>query len=182
MPNTLINSSEQLYAFLLRFYPSRFQEQFGNEMRYVFSESLREAYTEQKEHGVMMLWLRTIIDGAKSFITQHIENFYERRSMSSQKTVAKSNQDLVYIAMGSVAILLFPLIGMQFSSEVDWNMFDFIVMGVLLASMSVLYAVLSRMTSDISKRIFIGLVVLTLLMLIWAELAVGIFGTPFAGS
>jgi len=32
------------------------------------------------------------------------------------------------------------------------------------------------------KYLIVGLVILAVLVLIWAELAVGVFGTPFAGS
>jgi len=32
------------------------------------------------------------------------------------------------------------------------------------------------------KRIIIGIVIAAVLLLIWIELAVGIFGTPWAGS
>lgn len=32
------------------------------------------------------------------------------------------------------------------------------------------------------KRIFVIIAIIAVLVLIWGELAVGIFGTPFAGS
>jgi hypothetical protein len=39
-----------------------------------------------------------------------------------------------------------------------------------------------RKVSKIKHRIAICITILVVFLLIWAELAVGIFGTPFAGS
>lgn len=80
------------------------------------------------------------------------------------------------------AILLVPLIAMQFTDEVDWTLSDFIIMGALLfvAGMGIELA-LRKLTNPTQRIIVCGCIVATLL-LIWAELAVGVFGTPFAGS
>jgi hypothetical protein len=71
-------------------------------------------------------------------------------------------------------ILLIPLIAMQFSGEVNWDIMDFIVMGVILFSMGSLFIVISRRTQR-KYRIVIGLLLVTILLFIWAELAVGVF-------
>lgn len=79
-------------------------------------------------------------------------------------------------------ILLIPLIAMQFTDEVDWNIFDFIVMGILLTGTGLVCDVTIRKVNDLSLKLVICGCVLLALFLIWAELAVGILGTPFAGS
>lgn len=79
-------------------------------------------------------------------------------------------------------ILLLPVIGVQFSNEVDWNAIDFLIAGILLLSIGFgVDYVLSTSKTNLEKIIFVA-IVLIIGFLIWAELAVGIFGTPFAGS
>ena len=79
-------------------------------------------------------------------------------------------------------LLLIPLIGMFFSNEINWSFFDFIIMGILILSLSFSIKQVLKTTKNINYRILIIAVVLILFLLIWAELAVGVFDTPFAGS
>jgi hypothetical protein len=79
-------------------------------------------------------------------------------------------------------LLLLPLIGMFVSNEVNWSFFDFIVMGILILSLSFGIKQVLKTTKNIKYRILIIGLILILFLLIWAELAVGIFDSPFAGS
>ena len=79
-------------------------------------------------------------------------------------------------------MLLIPLIGMAISNEINWSLFDFIIMGFLLLTLSIgINFVIKRVKNLKNRFLYIGILVL-IFMLIWAELAVGIFGTPFAGN
>ncbi len=79
-------------------------------------------------------------------------------------------------------LLLIPLVAMQFTNEVDWDVRDFIIMGVLLLGTGLLLELVLRKVKSLKNKILIGGAILLGFFLIWAELAVGIFGTPFAGS
>jgi len=79
-------------------------------------------------------------------------------------------------------LLLLPLIGMFVSNEVNWSFFDFIVMGILILSFSFGIKQVLKTIKNTKYRILIIGLILILFLLTWAELAVGIFGTPFAGS
>jgi hypothetical protein len=79
-------------------------------------------------------------------------------------------------------LLLIPLIGMLFSNEVNWSFFDFIIMGILILVMSFGIKLVLKTTPKRMYRILIIGIILILFLLVWAELAVGIFDTPFAGS
>lgn len=81
-----------------------------------------------------------------------------------------------------IGLLLIPFIAMQFTTEVDWGTMDFIIMGFLLFGTASLIEFVLRKVSNIQYRILISGLILIALFLIWAELAVGIFGSPFAGS
>ncbi|MCM4158202.1 hypothetical protein [Gramella sp. AN32] len=83
----------------------------------------------------------------------------------------------------AAAILSLPFFAIQFGAEgVDWDLRDFIIMGILLFSAGLTIEFALRKFSTTKSRIIACGLILLALMLIWAELAVGIFGTPFAGS
>lgn len=92
------------------------------------------------------------------------------------------NKRLVFIFCSIVTLLLIPLIAMQFTTEVNWEPNDFVIAGTLLFGTATMVELILRKT--ISKRLKLVLIIITiaLLALIWMELAVGIVGTPFAGS
>ena len=91
-------------------------------------------------------------------------------------------KNLSIILMVVAGILLIPFIGMQISDEVNWTSSDFVIMGILLflTGLTINFA-LSKFRT-LKSRIIACAVILSVLFVIWAELAVGIFGTPFAGS
>jgi hypothetical protein len=78
--------------------------------------------------------------------------------------------------------LLIPLIGMLFSNEVNWSFFDFIIMGILILSISFgIKQVIKATNKRMFRMLLIGLI-LILFLVVWADLAVGILGTPIAGN
>lgn len=93
----------------------------------------------------------------------------------------KSKSLLIIISI-VVIILLIPFVAMQFSDEVAWDIHDFSIMGILLLGTGLLCELTIRRLKSLKHRIIICVILLFTFFLIWAELAVGIFGTPFAGS
>jgi hypothetical protein len=81
-----------------------------------------------------------------------------------------------------ILLLLIPLTAMQFTNEVNWSIFDFIVAGVLLFGTSLIIDFVLRKVKSTKHRILICGIILLLLFLLWAELAVGIFRSPIAGN
>ena len=92
------------------------------------------------------------------------------------------NKRLIGIVLTVVVLLLIPLIAMQFTNEVNWTFFDFAVAGVLLLGTGFICELVIRKVKKTNHRIILCGVILVALLLIWIELAVGIFGTPLAGS
>jgi hypothetical protein len=84
------------------------------------------------------------------------------------------NTVFMWIALATGLILLVPLVAMQFSSEVDWDLTDFITVGVLLFGVSSMFVLTAR---KVNQKYWTGLGVLFALAIfyLWAELAVGIF-------
>ena len=79
-------------------------------------------------------------------------------------------------------LLLIPLFGALFSNQVNWSLFDFIIMGTLLGLFGLSVHLIIEKVKNKTLRIVPVLFVIIIFLIIWAELAVGIFGTPFAGS
>lgn len=64
----------------------------------------------------------------------------------------------------------------------DWNLFDYVVMGALLVGTGLSIVLASRKLLTARSRIIAITIIVIVFFLIWAELAVGIFGSPIAGS
>ncbi len=95
-------------------------------------------------------------------------------------TTNHTSQRWIYII--PVALLSIPALAMLFTNEVNWNAFDFLVAAVLLFGTVFIIDLLRRNINN-KRNFWIGTaIVLLLLFLLWAELAVGIFGTPLAGN
>ena len=92
------------------------------------------------------------------------------------------NKRLTGIALTVALLLSIPFIAMQFTDEVKWSPIDFIVMGILLLGTGLTCEFILRKVKKTSYRLALIGAILIVFLLIWAELAVGIFGTPFAGS
>ena len=92
------------------------------------------------------------------------------------------NKRLIGIIVTVTILLLIPFTAMQFSNEVKWNGADFITAGVLLLGTGLLCELVLRKVKTIKYRIILCGAILFALLLVWVELAVGLFGTPFAGS
>jgi hypothetical protein len=87
------------------------------------------------------------------------------------------NKRLIGIVVAVALLLLIPLM-----AKFPWSPVDFITAGVLLLGTGLLCELVLRKVKKIEYRIAICGAILVALFLIWAELAVGLFGTPFAGS
>ncbi len=103
--------------------------------------------------------------------------------MKKEKKLKTNVAQRLSIVVGIVAfILLIPLVAMQFTKEVNWDLGDFVIMGILLLTTGITIEILTRIVKSAQLKVAFTLIILLILFLIWAELAVGIFGSPFAGS
>jgi hypothetical protein len=81
------------------------------------------------------------------------------------------------VALATALILMLPLIAMQFTDDVAWNLFDFVFAGVLLFSAGLAYELLAKRMSNIAYRAAAGLSLVTALFLVVSLGAVGIIGS-----
>ena len=79
-----------------------------------------------------------------------------------------------WIVAGTGVLLLIPLIAMQFTTEVNWGVGDFVVMGVMLITFASVLVIVARKAPG-RRRGIIGIAIFLAFLWLWAELAVGIF-------
>ncbi len=73
----------------------------------------------------------------------------------------------------TIVILFIPLIAMQFTNEVNWDIADFVVMALLIISLGMIYIFALRRYPKIP--ILLAIPCLIMFFYFWIELAVGIF-------
>ena len=150
------------YATLLRLYPKPYRERFGEPMEQTFNDLLRERAEEEKELFGLALWV-------------FVETFTGliRENMTG---IIMQNKSIIRIALATAFILLLPLLAMQFTDEVVWDLADFAVAGVLLFGAGLTYELIARKAGHIAHRAAVGVAVAAALLLVWINLAVGIIG------
>jgi hypothetical protein len=88
----------------------------------------------------------------------------------------------IYLYLGAATLLAIPALNMLIGGEFDWSAADFAVAAVLLFGTAGLMHFAISTIKTTSMRLMAVAAIAVSLVLIWAELAVGIFGTPWAGS
>ncbi|MBC36021.1 MAG: hypothetical protein CL663_08285 [Bacteroidetes bacterium] len=79
-------------------------------------------------------------------------------------------------------ILLIPFMTMQFNNEVSWSIIDFILAGSLLFVTGIIINHILTKIKGSRPKLLLILVAIFLIFLVFMELGVGIFNTPFAGN
>lgn len=77
---------------------------------------------------------------------------------------------------GAIALILTPLVAMQFTNEVDWDETDFIVATIIFGIVGGLIELAVRLSSNWYFRTGAMFAVLAGFMVVWANLAVGMIG------
>ncbi|MBK7141302.1 MAG: hypothetical protein IPH75_04385 [bacterium] len=84
---------------------------------------------------------------------------------------------LIRLVVVVALLLMIPLVAMQFTEEVEWTAFDFIVAGILLFGTGLLYELVARRGGSTAYRGGVGVACAAGLLLIWVNLAVGLIGS-----
>lgn len=79
-------------------------------------------------------------------------------------------------ALVVAAILMIPLVAMQFTSEVNWTGSDFVFGAVVLFGFATIYELIANKLTTSSQRITLGLVVFLVFAFVWVGAATGFEG------
>ncbi|WP_425393165.1 hypothetical protein [Ekhidna sp.] len=74
-------------------------------------------------------------------------------------------------------LLFIPLIAMQFTSEINWDFFDFLIMGTALLVIGFAYELIARRSDKIVYRSAFIIGLMGAFLLFWVNGAVGIIGS-----
>jgi len=85
-------------------------------------------------------------------------------------------------ALYPLTLLIIPLIGIILTNMVDWSVFDFLLMGSLLLALGIVIELTIINFKQFNTRIAIISFILLIFLMMWIELAVGIFNSLFAGN
>jgi hypothetical protein len=150
------------YGKLLNFYPKPYRERFKEGMEQTFNDLLRERV--QNENNIFSFTLWVFVETFVGILQQNIT------------LLLMKNRNIFILALVTALILMIPLVAMRFTSEVNWTTSDFIFAGVLLFGTGLAYELISRRSGSSAYKCAIGIGVMTGLLLIWINGAVGIIG------
>ncbi len=74
-------------------------------------------------------------------------------------------------------LLLLPLVAMQFTSEVNWTVSDFVFAAILFGSVGLAFEFIVRKSSSLAYRSGAAVAVIAAFLTIWANGAVGMIGS-----
>ncbi|MFV1884021.1 MAG: hypothetical protein ACMZ7B_06015 [Balneola sp.] len=94
--------------------------------------------------------------------------------MNTTNSIPGSLLRVLLIVFG---LLLIPLIAMQFTNEVVWTLSDFVIAGTLLFGTGLSYVLITTKAENFVYKMATGLALVSVLFLIWANLAVGLIGS-----
>jgi hypothetical protein len=151
------------YAKLLRLYPKAYYQRFGEEMEQTFNDLLQERAKLETGSFGCAVWM---------FIETSAGILRENRAV-----IIMQNKNIIRIALATVVILLVPLLAMQITGEVVWDLADFAFAGALLFGAGLTYELIARKSGAMAYRAAVGLALAAAFILIWINLAVGVIGS-----
>src|SRR5690606_13007562 len=82
--------------------------------------------------------------------------FVETSAGIVRERMTMHHKPIIRLALATALILLLPLLAMQFTDEVDWNLFDFAVAGTLLLGTGLAYELVANKMSSSAYRVAVG--------------------------
>jgi hypothetical protein len=86
-------------------------------------------------------------------------------------------QHIGRVALGTALLLLIPLAAKLFLAGMAWTLFDFVAAGILLFCAGLTFVLIAQQSDNTAYRLAVGVAVAAGLLLVWANLAVGLVGS-----
>lgn len=85
---------------------------------------------------------------------------------------------IIKIVLVTGLVLLIPLLGNRYVEGWNWRLNDFIVAGILIFGVGLLFQLICNKVNNRAHRVILVIALALVLILVWADLAVGIFNIP----
>lgn len=103
--------------------------------------------------------------------------------VDKMRFLGKFNKIQKIILLITVLMLIIPFVEqLDGNAAFNWSVFDFVLAFILLFSFGLILEFTFRKLPNKKLKFIVILMILFLFVLIWAELAVGIFNSPIAGD
>lgn len=164
-----IGISGRAYQSLLRAYPRELRNEYGDEMARCFRDLCRDELQDGGGLGLAALWAHTVPELLYTALKERITmlDILNRNAYRSA----------IGIVLVAAFILLIPLLAMQITDEVAWNLFDFAFAAALLVGTGLVFELVARKAGNVAYRAATGVALAAAFILVWMNLAVGIIGT-----
>jgi hypothetical protein len=86
-------------------------------------------------------------------------------------------QSIGRVALGTALLLFIPLTAKLFLADMAWTLADFVAAGILLFGAGLAFTLIARLGDTTTYRLAVGVAVVAGLLLVWANLAVGLVGS-----
>jgi hypothetical protein len=86
-------------------------------------------------------------------------------------------QSTIRVLLATALLLSIPLMAKLFTDEMGWDLFDFVVMGALIAGVGLTYEAARGMSDSLTYRAAVGIGLAGAFLLVWVNGAVGIIGS-----
>ena len=160
-----VGTSERAYRSLLRAYPRELRDGYGDEMARCFRDLCREKLENGGGLGLAALWARTVPELVYTALK-------ERSTMLARNTY----RSVGGVALVTAFVLLIPLLAMQVTDEVVWDLADFVFAGTLIFGTGLTFVLAARKAGNIAYRAAVGVALAAAFILVWLTGAVGIIG------
>jgi hypothetical protein len=151
MMDDIVATSDRIYRLILNVYPPAFRDEYGEEMAQTMRDQLREALVDRRVFGVTALWLKVLLDTARSAFTEHLKQ--ERRVSFNRRG----------LGFGLSTAIGFPLALVTFAY---WLHPAIAAPGFVLAGIG-LYGLYERLEIDTTAMI----------ATVWVGVTLGLYGT-----
>lgn len=133
-------------------------------MEQTFNDLLRERAEEGTGLFAFALWM--FVETSAAIVGENLT-----------LTIMQNIKRRLIVWAGVVALLLLlPLVAMQFTGEVNWDLFDFALMGALLFGAGLTYELIAKTGGTVTYRVAVGVALAAAFLLVWVNGAVGIIG------
>ena len=150
------------YAALVRLYPRPFRERYSEPMQQTFADLLNDRIGDERPAFASLAWV--FAETLAGAIGEHMNMLVQRKT-------------LIRPLLGTLLILMVPLVAMRFTGEVNWGLEDFVVGGALLMGAGLTFELIAQKAAgSLAYRAAVAIAVAGGLFLVWVNLAVGILG------